>query len=91
MQRSARQYRDDGITVDIGIVGHQPRRGNRQRGVLVDGIAVIPRHRRVIDLRDDKVDRGGSRGQRTIADSVGETVCAGVVGVRRVDKRSIRR
>ena len=90
MRRAGDQHGGQGIVLDIGVVGeHAARRGHRQRGVLGDGVAVVHRHRRVVDRGDRQRDGGGIAAGRALVRLINEAVGAVVIRVRRVAQPAI--
>ena len=54
MSRIAHQHRRQRITVGIGIVEQHARRSHAQAHILIDGVAVIHRHRRLVGRTTDQ-------------------------------------
>ncbi len=59
--RTADQDRVQAVAVDIAVVGEHARRRHRQHRVFVRAVAIVGRHRRVVDRRDGD---GHGRGVR---------------------------
>ena len=76
--------------LDVDIVGQHPRRRDRQHAVFVGAVAVVGRHRDVVDgrHRDGDGDRTGVVG--AVVGRVHEAVGAVEVGGRRVDEAAVR-
>ncbi len=73
-----------GITGGRRVVGQDAGRRDRERGIFVDGIGVVGRHRR--DGVHRERDRGDVAVEAAVVGAEGEAVAAGVIGVRRVDE-----
>src|SRR5439155_9740881 len=70
-----------GVAVHVAVIGQYARRGHVQGRVFGRGVAVVDRHRRIVDCCDGEGNGGGARVRQTVVGRVGESVGAG--GVRR--------
>src|SRR4029453_7218534 len=73
---SAYQHRRQRGAVNVRIVRQHPRCTYRKNGVFVRAVAVVHRHRGVVDRGDGDAHRGGNRGQAAVAGQVGKVVGA---------------
>src|SRR5262245_64273664 len=78
----AHQHRVQGVAVDIGVVGEHAWGTDVQGGVFGGGVAVIDRHRRVVDAGDGDHDGGDAGVSLAVVGLVGEAVEV-VVAARR--------